>query len=146
MKITVCVASDLNEYDLTALLHQSMAEGYRHISRLVNDYADDSNRFDRLGEALFVAIRSGSVIAVGGLNMEVEGDIRTGRVRRVYVARDCRRLGAGRLLMEAIIDFARLNTRILTLRTSNPAADLFYRSLGFEPESTGERITHRLLL
>lgn len=147
--IVVREVKDLNEYDLSSMLQESMKEGFRHVSRLLQDYADGSNRFDREGEALFAALHNGSVIGVGGLNLlaaEQGGSSRVGRVRRVYVLQRARRLGAGKLLMEAIMEHGRPYVSVLALRTENPAADLFYQALGFVPAPGKETVTHQLLL
>ncbi|MBI3959988.1 MAG: GNAT family N-acetyltransferase [Chloroflexi bacterium] len=49
----------------------------------------------------------------------------------------------GRLLLQAISDAARPHFRLLTLRTFNPAADVFYRALGFVTQPVFEGATHQ---
>jgi len=44
---------DLPLAEIEPLLVGSRAEGYNFVDRLADDYADDSNRFDKPGEALF---------------------------------------------------------------------------------------------
>lgn len=124
--------NDLPRAEMEPLLAESRGEGHRFVDRLVNDYADGDNCFDQPGEALFGVFAEERLIAVGGLNRDPYlPDQNAGRVRHLYVRPAFRRRGAGRLLMEAIIDAARPHFPLLTLRTVNPAADLFYRGLGF---------------
>ena len=139
---------DLPMAELEALLVESRTEGYNFVDRLVDEYADGSNRFDRPGEALFGVYAEGQLVAVGGLNQDPYlPDENAGRVRHVYVLPAFRRQGAGRLLMQAIIDAARSSHfRLLTLRTVNPAADAFYRALGFVTQPVIEGATHHIEL
>ena len=53
-------------------------------------------------------------------------------MRRLYVMREFRRSGVGSALMRKVIRKTREHFDVLTLRTDHPAADLFYRSLGFQ--------------
>lgn len=133
--------------DLQPLLEESRAEGHKFVDRLVDDFADGSNRFDQPGEALFGVYADGRLIAVGGLNRDPYlPDENAGRVRHVYVLPACRRRGTGRVLMAAIIDAARTHFSLLTLRTFNPVADRFYRALGFEATDAITDASHRMNL
>lgn len=77
---------DLPLAEIESLLVESRAEGYNFVDRLADDYADDSNRFDKPGEALFGVYADGRLIAVGGLNRDPYlPDANAGRVRHVYV-------------------------------------------------------------
>ena len=69
-----------------------------------------------------------------------------GRVRRLYVHSACRRLGAGRQLVLAVLDAARGRFDLLRLRTTNPAAAQLYESLGFRPSTDTADCTHVLPL
>lgn len=132
--------------EMKLLLAESRAEGHRFVDRLVDDFVDGSNCFDQPGEALFGVYAEGRLVAVGGLNRDPYlPDENAGRVRHVYVLPAFRRRGAGRMLMRAIIDAARSSPfRLLTLRTVNPEADLFYRALGFRADSSYKNATHWL--
>ena len=102
----------------------------------MDEWADGSNRFDRPGEALFGAWVGGRLVGVCGLNVDpYAGDDRVGRVRHLYVLRDCRRLGAGRELVEQVLAAARGRFGVLRLSTNNPAAARLYEGLGFRPVS-----------
>ena len=55
---------------LSELLAQSQAEGFDHVRRLIDHWADASNRFDRPGESLFGAFVNDSIAGVGCLNRD----------------------------------------------------------------------------
>ncbi|WP_246070688.1 GNAT family N-acetyltransferase [Paenibacillus kobensis] len=132
---------------IRSLVEESLSEGHRHLQRLVHDYEAGTNLFDQPGEALFIAYRGGEIIGICGLNRDPnEHRSETGRVRRLYVTPQTRRYGVGRQLMKEVISEARLHYPLLILRTDNPAADLFYRSLGFSVEPDSEHYSHYLQL
>lgn len=131
---------------LAHLVEESEREGFRFLRRLHDDYRDGSNRFDQPGEGLFAAWLSDRPVGVCGLNRDpYVPDGRTGRVRRLYVHPSVRQLGVGRSLVTAVIAKARETYPIIRLRTKNPAADAFYRRLGFSPVES-EAATHVLRL
>ena len=106
------------------LLADSEAAGSRIVRRLVDEWADRTNRFDRPGEALFGV----------------------GRVRHLYVLTLSRRLGVGRQLMTQIIDSAGDRFDTLRLRTNNEAAARLYVAMGFRAFSGAGECTHILEL
>ena len=86
------------------LLSESERAGARFVRRLVDEWANGANRFDRPGEALFGAWIGDRLVGVGGLNVDPYArDERVGRVRHLYVLSDFRRLGVARRLMAQII-------------------------------------------
>ena len=106
----------------------------RLVRRLVDEWRDGSNRFDRPGEALFGAWLDGPLVGVCGLNIDpYAGDDRVGRVRHLYVLSAFRRAGVGRALMAEVLAAARERFGTLRLSTTNPAAVRLYESLGFRP-------------
>jgi GNAT superfamily N-acetyltransferase len=114
------------------LLAESEEAGSRIVRRLVDDFADRTNRFDRPGEALFGASIAGRLVGVCGLNIDpYAGDARVGRVRHLYVLTPLRRHGVGRQLVGRVIATARDRFESLRLRTNNPAAARLYEVLGF---------------
>ncbi|TXK85850.1 GNAT family N-acetyltransferase [Paenibacillus sp. N3.4] len=133
--------------ELHQLVEESINDGFRHLIRLVNEFQAGTNRFDKQGEALFIAYAGNQIVGICGLNQDPnsqEGS--TGRVRRLYVSKDFRGLGIGRLLIGEVIKEARIYYRTLVLRTDNPIADKFYCSLGFEVSAKDVYITHYLQL
>ncbi|PYM80776.1 MAG: GNAT family N-acetyltransferase, partial [Candidatus Rokuibacteriota bacterium] len=59
--------SDLEAGQVAALVAESEAQGLRFVRRLAEEWASGANRFDRPGEALFVARDDRRVVGVGGL-------------------------------------------------------------------------------
>jgi ribosomal protein S18 acetylase RimI-like enzyme/catechol 2,3-dioxygenase-like lactoylglutathione lyase family enzyme len=131
---------------LAALLTDSEADGVRFVRRLVDEWDTGVNRFERLGEALFVARSGDTVVGVCGLNIDPYaasgGDTRVGRVRHLYVESSHRRLGIGGKLVAAVVAAARGRFDRLHLRTGNPAAAALYERLGFRRRREDPGCTH----
>ncbi len=127
---------------LDGLLADSEREGSRFVRRLVDEWATGANRFDRPGEALFIARIGDRLVGICGLNVDpYAAAANVGRVRRLYVLSAYRGLGVGRRLVLAVLQAARGRFDVLRLRTTNPAAARLYESLGFTP-STASECTH----
>jgi len=154
---------------LTDLVRESQESDFRAMQRLVDDWNLGTNRFDRLGEALFVAQFldrdwQNRIVGVCGLNIDpylhpccpapwIDSSVTTtatkqvvGRVRRLYVMQLYRRQGIGRALVERIITEARLSFSRLHVRTDSKIADRFYRSLGFVVCPDNPYVSHSLNL
>src|SRR5690554_3978160 len=124
--------TSLKQYDLGFLVNDSLSQEYKFVMRLVDEYADGSNKFDKKGESLFVTIIDGEVVGIGGLNIDPYlGLTDVGRVRHLYVLLKNRGAGVGKELLRTIIEEAQLHFRKLTLFTNNPVADKLYRDFGF---------------
>ena len=135
--------TDLAPAALDGLRAESVAEGYRFIGRLCDEWASGANRFDAPGEALFVAVSNGQVAGVCGINCDPYAhDPHTGRVRRLYVARACRRTGVGRALLQAVVAHAGGHFRRLRVRTDEAGA--FYIQSGFRRVESEPATTHVL--
>jgi N-acetylglutamate synthase-like GNAT family acetyltransferase len=138
--ISVLRVKELDLAELAPVIESSEAEGYNFITRLVDEWQSGANRFEAPGETLFRVVRGSQLVGVGGLSRMSET---TGRVRRVYVLPSARRLGAGSVLVRAVIASAAVSFDELVLYTND--AGPFYERLGFE--RTGlENPTHRLIL
>ena len=117
---------------LGALIAESEQQGLLLVRRLAEEWASGANRFERPGEALFVARLAGQVVGVCGLNVDPYAtEPNVGRVRHLYVLLAYRRLGVGRQLVTEVMATARGRFARLHLRTNNPAAAQLYESLGF---------------
>ena len=128
---------------LDGLLADSEREGSRFVRRLVDEWATGTNRFDRPGEALFIARIGDRLVGICGLNVDpYAAAANVGRVRRLYVLSAYRGLGVGRRLVMAVLQAARGRFDVLRLRTTNPAAARLYESLGFTPSTAGNECTH----
>ena len=133
--------------ELQPLVEESLGEGFFMLQKLVEQYKDGSNRFDRPGEVLSGVYAGATLIAVGGLNRDpYQPDGVTGRIRRVYVRRDWRRGGVGRRLVERLIAAAQPAFYRLTLRTHTQEAARFYEALGFQKQPAVKGATHHMNL
>ncbi len=122
--------------DLTDLLESSVVEGYEFVQRLVEDWEEGANRFDRAGEVLLEARVEGRLVAVGGLNRDPYlDDPEVGRIRHVYVHPEARGNGVGRLLLDTLVNHARHVFRRVRVRAVPPERGSFYERLGFSPSS-----------
>lgn len=130
---------------LTALAHEAWEEGFYFLNRLIADWGDGSNQFDRLGECLYCVRVDGELVAIGGLNIDpYEDGIEVGRIRRFYVKPAHRRTGVGRHLLAALLGEAGGHFSKVRLRTNNPDAAAFYESAGFVARD-GEAVSHVLV-
>jgi GNAT superfamily N-acetyltransferase len=112
-----------------SLRAEAQAAGYRHLDRLAADWASGAGRFDRDGEALFVAYASGTVAGIGGLTID-PGMPEARRMRRFYVGSRFRRSGIGRRLAIALLDEAAPTGRAVTVNAA-AGSEPFWESLGF---------------
>ncbi len=119
---------------LAALIAEGGQSGSRFVGRLATEWDSGANRFDKPGEALFVARVDGQPVGVCGLNVDPYTDERrVGRVRHLYVMEVYRRHGIGRRLLADVVAAARGPFDRLRLRTTNPEAGRFYEAMGFAP-------------
>lgn len=147
-KFRVQQVTNLIDVDLTHLVNESKKQGFRFLERLVDDYKNGTNTFNRPGEALYGVFDKMSVpIAIGGLNIDhFSNQQKVGRLRRFYVSKNFRRMGLGSLLLERIILDAVNNYHIIVLHTDTKEADRFYTAFGFSKDNTYPKSTHSLNL
>jgi ribosomal protein S18 acetylase RimI-like enzyme len=145
--MVVTKVQSLNVNDVYPLVLESEQEGFRFVRRFYDEYSNGENRFDRAGEALFVAYESNQVVGICGLNRDPYITFgKVGRVRRLYVHPNHRTYGVGRQLVSHVVAEATRYYEVLTLRTDNPVADKFYKAIGFSTDATFEHATHLLSL
>lgn len=141
-KIKIQQVFNLSSFNISSLAKDSIADGHKHIQRLTDDYKTGENTFMKPGESLFVALFENRVVGICGLNQYDCNDLTYGRIRRLYVKKNYRKLGIGRMLVEAVIKQANGKFEKLILRTDNPIACRFYESLGFKPTTDILNATH----
>jgi GNAT superfamily N-acetyltransferase len=114
------------------LAETAAGEGHVFVERMRSEWNVGVNRFDRPGESVFVARVDGAIVGVCGLNIDpFLDDPAVGRLRHLYVDPDHRRAGIGRSLVDECRRAALQHFDVVRLRTFNPAADAFYRAVGF---------------
>lgn len=148
-RIIIQKVTHVSVTELDHLVDESAASGYHFVTKLVEEYKSGVNRFSKPGEALFAAVdpKTGQIVGVGGLNQDPYTNLpEVGRVRHVYVAANYRQLGIGRMLLTQILSAADGHFRLLTLRTSNPAADRLYQQIGFLKDDRIAHATHYFVL
>ena len=140
--MTIEALTEIDQLEL--LIESSVVEGYRFVTRLMDDYRSGANRFAGRGELLLVArADDATVLGVCGLNAAARAGV--GRVRRFYVLPAMRSRGIGAALLEQIVSAARLHFTRLELHTDSPRAAAFYVAHGFRSVQRQDA-THELEL
>lgn len=108
-------------------------EAYRFIDRLVDDWANGTNRFSEQSERLLIARYDGRLVGGGGITIEpaLSGAL---RMRRFYVLPSYRKRGIGRHLVEALLDPAHRAGVAITVNAATDLAPAFWVALGFRPD------------
>ena len=114
---------------LHGLADQADREGHGHVRRLIAEWSNGTNCFNRPGEVLLVAQTEGQTVGIGGLTLDphLPGAL---RVRRFYVAPDHRNSGLGKRMARRILDAVQ-GPRVVTCHAPTPEATAFWRTLGF---------------
>lgn len=131
--------------DFESLLRESLAQNFNFLKKMQDEWVSGKNRFDKKGESLFAAFDGDKLIGIGGLNLDpYVSPEQVGRVRHLYVLQKYRKSGVGKLLMNEIIDSAKINFPKLRLRTDTDAAAHFYEAIGFK-KVTDDFASHELI-
>ena len=119
--------------DLGELESLSATEGHVFVERTRDEWLAGVNRFDRPGECFFLAKAAGRTVGMCGVNSDpFVDDPAVGRLRHLYVHPRHRRIGMAEALVNRCLAISSGHFRRIRLRTTNPAADQLYRSLGFQ--------------
>ncbi|ALS79854.1 GNAT family N-acetyltransferase [Planococcus kocurii] len=148
MTVEIKEIQDLKAMDVSKLVEESEAEGYRFLRRLVDQYEDGSNTFNKTAEVLYgVWDHQDHLVAIGGLNRDPYSSKESvGRLRRFYISTNARRQGIGTKLLQKIIEDAKGHFHELVVRTDSSAADAFYRANGFSGDLGLPEATHGIVL
>jgi GNAT superfamily N-acetyltransferase len=132
--------------DLPRLVEASRAEGFRFLERLRDDWASGRNRFEKPGEAFYLARDGSQLLGACGLNQDpFAGDPSVGRMRRLYVAPPFRRHGVASALVREATAAASGRFAVIRLRSDTEQGDRFWRARGFALLPPGdEDATHVL--
>jgi GNAT superfamily N-acetyltransferase len=146
MTVKLKEIDDLTTVDVSKLVEESEAEGYRFLRRLVSQYEDGTNTFNKAGEVLYgVWDDNDQLVAIGGLNRDPYSDKSgVGRLRRFYISQHVRRQGIGTMLLNEIVDHGRKHFSEIVVRTDSANADAFYRANGFSADLGLPEATHGL--
>lgn len=120
--------------DISAIRDEAASEGFRFVDRLIADWTDGSNRFDRAGEEFIVAFEREKTLGFCGLKYDphvVQENV--GRIQHLYVRRFARRRSVGSTLIKTLVSRASAYFSIIRLRTDTLEAATFYEGLGFQP-------------
>jgi GNAT superfamily N-acetyltransferase len=140
---TICPGAPHLPEGLDPLASEADREGIRNVRTLLERWKDGTERFDRAGESVLVAVAAHTVIGVGGLSQcpTVSGAL---RVRRFYVSPDWRRRGVAGSLADRLVESGFTYADLLTCNAAaSDAAPVFWEAMGFEPVTT-EGVTHTL--
>ncbi|WP_095100858.1 GNAT family N-acetyltransferase [Pseudomonas sp. Irchel 3A5] len=124
---------------------QAVAEGFRFLTRLIEEWRTGTNRFDAQGECLMAAYLGDRLVGIGGLTCDPFTQENIGRLRRVYIAREARGQNIGKTLVDRLVEHATQHFRIVRLSTDTSDADAFYLRCGFQPMDD-DHATHGMFL
>jgi len=136
------------EHDIKELLIESQEEGFCFLTKLVVEYKNGQNVFNKIGERLWeVYGEKNKLIGVAGLNQNPNSQYANARrVRRFYVSAQFSRKGVGKQLLKEIIHYAENYYDSLVLYTDTDKAKLFYERNGFKRVYNQHKMTHEYKL
>lgn len=114
-------------------VQESKDEGFYFLIKLISEYENKINTFNKTGECLYGIFQGEKLIRIGGLNEDpYTGNNKIGRLRRFYISKDYRRIGLGKLLLNQLISHAEKdNFKVVVLHTDTKQGDAFYIANGF---------------
>ncbi|MFB5548298.1 GNAT family N-acetyltransferase [Bacillus cereus] len=134
-------------YEFSHLVQDSEEEGFNFLIRLISEYKNEINTFNKTGECLYGIFQGDMLIGVGGLNEDpYTKDNKIGRLRRFYISRDYRRLGLGNLLLNQLLCHAEKYFAVIVLHTDTKQGDVFYTANGFVKGGLYKGSSHYKLL
>ena len=117
---------------ILALEKEAVGEGFRFLTRLINEWHSGANRFDAPGECLMAAYLNQQLIGIGGLSVDPYAENNVARLRRVYVAPPSRGQHVGQALVKALVERAALRFQVVRLFTETAEGSAFYERCGFK--------------
>ncbi|MGH0593488.1 GNAT family N-acetyltransferase [Bacillus pretiosus] len=123
---------DLMKYEHDYLVQESKEEGFNFLIKLISEYENKINIFNKTGECLYGIFQGEKLIGIGGLNEDPYTENNTiGRLRRFYISKNYRRKGLGNLLLNRLLLHAEKYFKVVVLHTDSKQGDVFYNANGF---------------
>ncbi|MFL0403397.1 GNAT family N-acetyltransferase [Bacillus nitratireducens] len=123
---------DLMIYEHDYLVQESKDEGFNFLIKLISDYENKINTFNKTGECLYGIFQGEKLIGIGGLNQDpYTENNKIGRLRRVYISKDYRRIGLGNLLLNRLLSHSEKYFKVVVLHTDTKQGHAFYTTNGF---------------
>jgi GNAT superfamily N-acetyltransferase len=130
MTVTLERVSNRPPHGFEDLKADALADGHRHLVRLAAELEQNPTMF----HAIFAGYVDGRLAGIGATTDEPALTLgSTGRLRRLYVHRDCRRLGVARTIVMALLQEATGNVSTVTVHAGNDGASRFWEAIGFRP-------------
>ena len=122
---------DLMIYEHEYLVQESKDEGFYFLIKLISEYENKINTFNKTGECLYGIFHGEKLIGIGGLNEDpYTENNKIGRLRRFYITKDYRRIGLGNLLLKRLLYHAEKYFKVVVLHTDTKQGDAFYIANG----------------
>lgn len=138
---------NLMKYEFKYLVQESKEEGFKFLKKLINEYENELNTFNKSGECLYGIFQGEKLIGIGGLNADpYTENNKIGRLRRFYIAKDYRRIGLGKLLLNKLLSHAEKYFKVVVLHTDTKQGDVFYTVNGFVKREVYKRSSHYKVL
>ncbi|HHT7225326.1 TPA: GNAT family N-acetyltransferase [Bacillus cereus] len=138
---------NLMGYEFSHLVQDSEEEGFNFLIRLISEYKNEINTFNKTGECLYGIFQGDMLIGVGGLNEDsYTKDNKIGRLRRFYISKDFRRIGLGNLLLNQLLCHAEKYFEVIVLHADTKEGDAFYTANGFLKEGLYKGSSHYKVL
>lgn len=138
---------NLMKYEFKYLVQESKEEGFKFLKKLINEYENELNTFNKSGECLYGIFQGEKLIGIGGLNTDpYTENNKIGRLRRFYIAKDYRRIGLGKLLLNKLLSHAEKYFKVVVLHTDTKQGDVFYTANGFVKREVYKRSSHYKVL
>lgn len=138
---------NLMKYEFKYLVQESKEEGFKFLKKLINEYENELNTFNKSGECLYGIFQGEKLIGIGGLNADpYTENNKIGRLRRFYIAKDYRRIGLGKLLLNKLLSHAEKYFKVVVLHTDTKQGDVFYTANGFVKREVYKGSSHYKVL
>lgn len=138
---------DLMKYKHDYLVQESKEEGFNFLIKLISEYENKINIFNKTGECLYGIFQGEKLIGIGGLNKDpYTENNKVGRLRRFYISKDYRRVGLGNLLLTRLLSHSEKYFKVVVLHTGTKQGEVFYNANGFVKGEVYKRSSHYKVL